>query len=143
MTASVVLDASFAFQLVLPGSRQASFEEQVRQWKHQGCALLAPALWLYEMTSALCKTVRLGELAPAEGQRALALAQRLGVHLIPPDDAQAQSAFAWTLRLNRAAAYDSFYLALAEAAQCELWTADRRLCSAVNVPWVRCIDKEA
>jgi predicted nucleic acid-binding protein len=39
--------------------------------------------------------------------------------------------------LNRAAAYDSFCLALAEAMQCELWTADRRLVNAVNLPWVR------
>jgi predicted nucleic acid-binding protein len=39
--------------------------------------------------------------------------------------------------LNRAAAYDSFYLALAETLQCELWTADRRLRSAIDLPWVR------
>jgi len=140
MAPSVVVDASFAFQLVLPAPRQPSFQEQARQWKQDGYDLCAPALWLYEMTSALCKTVRLGDLAPVEGQRALALALRLGVHLIPPDDAQAQSAFAWTLRLNRAAAYDSFYLALAEALQCELWTADRHLRSAANLPWVRCVD---
>jgi predicted nucleic acid-binding protein len=139
MTGSVVVDASFAFQLVLPGPRQASCAEQVRQWKEHGCTLFAPALWLYEMTSALCKTVRLGELAPVEGQQALTLAQRLGVHLVSPDDAQAQSAFAWTMRLNRTATYDSFYLALAEGLQCELWTADRRLRSAADLAWVRCL----
>jgi hypothetical protein len=31
-------------------------------------------------------------------------------------------AFAWTLRLDRAAAYGSFYLALAEELVCDLWT---------------------
>ncbi len=41
------------------------------------------------------------------------------------------------VRLNRAAAYDSFYLALAESLGCELWTADQRLHNAVDLPWVR------
>jgi predicted nucleic acid-binding protein len=43
---------------------------------------------------------------------------------------------AWTRRLNRAAAYDSFYLAVAESLGCELWTADQRLSKAVDLPWV-------
>jgi hypothetical protein len=38
------------------------------------------------------------------------------------------------------AAYDSFYLGLAERLGCELWTADRRLRNAVDLPWVRGID---
>ena len=29
------------------------------------------------------------------------------------------------------------YLALTESLGCELWTADRRLCNAVDLPWVR------
>jgi predicted nucleic acid-binding protein len=45
----------------------------------------------------------------------------------------------WTLRLNRAAAYDSFYLALAERLGCNLWTADRRLWQAVSAGWVRLV----
>ena len=50
---------------------------------------------------------------------------------------QARLAFDWTVRLKRAAAYDSFYLALAETMECELWTAEKRLCNAVDQPWVR------
>jgi hypothetical protein len=38
---------------------------------------------------------------------------------------------------DRAAAYDSSYLALAESLQCDLWTMDERLRNAVNLPWVR------
>jgi predicted nucleic acid-binding protein len=138
MTRCLVVDASFAFRLILPGPMQASFQELARQWKHDGANLCAPTLWLYEMTSALCKVVHMRELTPAEGRQALALVQRLGVQLIPPDDTLARSAFEWTMRLNRTAAYDSFYLALAEALQCEFWTADRRLHRAVDLAWVRC-----
>ncbi len=39
---------------------------------------------------------------------------------------------------ERAAAYDSFYLAAAETLGCELWTADRRLVNdRGNQPWVK------
>jgi len=95
------------------------------------------ALWLYETTAALCKVVRWGVLTPEEGERALELAQTLAVQLIAPDGEQARRAYDWTLRLNQAAAYDSFYLALAESLQCDLWTMDERLHKTVNLPWVR------
>jgi len=133
----LVVDASFAFRLILPGPQQAPFQDLATEWKHGGYELCAPTLWVYEITSALCKVVRCGEITLDQGQRALMLAQRLGVQLIPPDDAQARLAFDWTVRLNRAAAYNSFYLALAETLECELWTADKHLCNAVDQPWVR------
>jgi predicted nucleic acid-binding protein len=81
--------------------------------------------------------INLKSLTPDEGQRALTLAQGLGVQLIPPNDAQTQLALSWTVRLGRTAAYDSFYLALAETLRCELWTADKRLRNAANQTWVR------
>ena len=102
-----------------------------------GYEMHAPSRWVYELTSALCKTVHFGQITAQEGLRTLALAQRLGVRLVAPDDELVRSAFNWTLRLNRAAAYDSFYLALAEDLGCDLWTADRHLVRAVDLPWVR------
>jgi len=93
-------------------------------------------LWLYEITSALCKAVHFGQITRDEGQQALTLAQKLGVQLFPPDDAQTRLAFDWTRRLRRAAAYDSFYLALAKALRGEMWTADKRLVNAAGVSWI-------
>ncbi|MBU0495056.1 MAG: type II toxin-antitoxin system VapC family toxin [Chloroflexi bacterium] len=136
MANSLVLDASLTFRLILPGPQQARCQALMVQWIQAGQMLYAPALWLYEITSALCKAVHLGELTAEEGERALALVQDLNLELIPPDETQARLAFAWTVRLNRAAAYDSFYLALAESLSGELWTADRRLHHAVDRPWV-------
>jgi predicted nucleic acid-binding protein len=47
----------------------------------------------------------------------------------------------WELaeQYNRPTAYDTSYLALAESAGCELWTADGRLYNAVcdALPWVK------
>jgi predicted nucleic acid-binding protein len=136
MPKPLVVDASFTFRLVLPGPEQASFRSLVDGWLHDGCELHAPTLWVYEMTSALCKVVRFGELTPEEGKRSLALAQMLGIQLVPPDTEQIRTAFDWTMRLDRAAAYDSFYLALAERLRCDLWTADR-LHNAIEQEWVR------
>lgn len=139
MTKSLVVDASFAVRLILHSPEQAPFRDLAEGWQRDGVELYAPTLWLYELTSALRKLMRAGELAPAEARQALALAQQLGVELVAPDDALAQAALEWTVRLNLGAAYDSSYLALAEALQCELWTADRHLCRAVDLAWVCCV----
>jgi len=42
-------------------------------------------------------------------------------------------------RLNLPAAYDAYYLALAEMLGCEFWTADKKLCNTVkdSLPWVK------
>ena len=107
MPGPLVVDASFAFRLILPNPKQDALQFLVKGWLQEGFQLVAPTLWLYEMTSALCRLVPFDELTPEEGERALALVQGLGVELIPPDEEQARSAFAWTVRLDRAAAYDS------------------------------------
>ena len=76
MLAPLVVDASLTFRLLLPGDKQAQYRGLVGGWLRDGAELVAPTLWLYEMTSALCKTVNLGALLPAEGEQALALATR-------------------------------------------------------------------
>ena len=137
MPAPLVVDASFTFRLILPGPHQDHIRSRFRGWLESGYELMAPDLWAYEMTSALCTAVRFGELVPAEGRQALRLAQTLGIQLVAPGDEMMQSAVDWALRLQRGAAYDSFYLALAETLQCELWTADERLQRNAEQPWVR------
>lgn len=132
----LVVDASLVFRLILPGPHQADVQSLVAGWLADGYAMHAPSLWVYEITSALRKTVHFGQVTAEEGERTLNLAQRLGVHGVAPYDELVRRAFEWTRRIDRAAAYDSFYLALAEGLQCELWTADRRLFDAVDLPWV-------
>ncbi len=142
MARLLVIDASLALRLTLPGPDQPRLRALVSGWMQQGVTLYAPALWLYEVTSTLSRATHVGTLTAHEGRKALKLLQALGVELALPDEDQAARAFDWTLRLQRAAAYDSFYLALAEALQCELWTADRHLQNAAGVPWVHCATEE-
>jgi len=132
----LVVDASFVLKLILADPLQPRANSLTAGWKTAGLALCAPTLWAYEVTSVLSKLVHSGELSDEEGRRALTVAHALGVRLFPADSAQCRLAYDWTTRLRRAAAYDSFYLALAQTLRCELWTADKRLHNAVNLAWV-------
>lgn len=89
---------------------------------------------MYEIAATFTKIAHFGQLGAAHARESLRLAYQLDVQLIPPDEEQALKAYAWTERLQRAAAYDSFYLALAETLGCELWTVDKRLVNAVAQP---------
>jgi predicted nucleic acid-binding protein len=133
----VVIDANLALKLVLPDPQREHASALVARLMSQGSELVAPALWAYETTSTLCKAVHFGQLTPDEGRRALSQLLGLGVRLVVPDAGQNRQALEWTLRLKRASAYDSYYLALAEALKCDLWTFDRRLFNAVDLSWVR------
>jgi len=141
MTNYLVIDASFTVNLIVPNAHQAKLQQLVTDWQKKGKLLCAPTLWGYEITSSFTKMVRYGHLTDSEGQAGRDLAYKLGIQLMPPDEALAKKAYEWTTRLNRAAAYDSFYLALAEMLGCELWTMDKRLYNAVNQPWVRLATK--
>jgi len=134
-----VIDASFTLRLLLPNPHQKRCQALVTQWCNEEDILCAPALWLYEITSALCKGLHFGQITPEEGRQMLTLAQQLGVQLFPSGEVQAALAFDWTIELKRAAAYDSFYLTLAKTLRSELWTADKRLANAAKVSWVHLI----
>ncbi len=134
---ATVIDASLAVKLVLPNPLRAQCRTVIDRLMHEGHKLIAPTLWTYETTSTVCKAIHFGHLTTEEGRRVLDHLARLGVQQIPPDETQNRRALEWSLRLKRVAAYDSYYLALAETFQCNLWTADRRLVNAVHLSWVR------
>ena len=93
-------------------------------WQARGDTIQVPALWYYEITSTLSKGVYFKAFDRDQAEAMLALITEFDFAVIVPDAAQVQRAFDWTLRLRRAAAYDSFYLALAENDQ--QWAVDRR-----------------
>ena len=107
---------------------------------------VAPVLWIYETTSAIAKAVHFDQLNENQGRQGLEQLDALGVKLFIPDIDQNRIAFDWTLRLKRASAYDSFYLALALALECDLWTADSKLFNALqeaNFGWLHWIEELA
>jgi predicted nucleic acid-binding protein len=90
--------------------------------------MVAPSLWLYEVTNGLVTAARRGRIAPDIGSRALSSLLSLGIRLVDPaaDDVYQQSLD------HQLAAYDAAYLALAEALGTQLWTGDRRFYAAVR-----------
>ncbi len=121
-----------------PGPCESDVKALLAGWQDRGDTIQVPALWYYEITSALSKGVTFKEFSRNQAEEMLALITEFDFAVMAPDAAQVQRAFDWTLRLRRAAAYDSFYLALAETTSDGLWTADERLYNATKslVPWV-------
>ena len=138
MLRSLVVDSSFVIRSVVPGPLRERVKVLLAGWQARGDTIQVPALWYYEITSALSKGVHFKEFTRVQAEEMLALITEFDFAVIVPDTTQIQRAFDWTIRLQRAAAYDSFYLALAETTSDGLWTADERLYNVTKslVPWV-------
>jgi predicted nucleic acid-binding protein len=120
-----IIDASLVIKAILPNVDHAACQAVLAHLTD--VQLAAPALWIYEITSNFAKAVHFGQITKEEGQQAIHQALTLGLKFIQPDETQSLLAFQWTLKLKRSAAYDSFYLAIAEALEADFWTADRKL----------------
>lgn len=140
-SAITVIDASLVVKAILPNPALSRYQAVLEQL--QGIQLVAPALWMYEITCAVTKAVYFGQLTPEEGKVVLHQILALGVQVILPDDTQSHLAYDLALKLKRAAAYDSFYLAIAESLNADFWTADQRLARSLQgqkPEWLHFID---
>jgi len=138
----VIIDASVAIKAILPNPLQGYCLALVQTFAE--VQPVSPALWAYETTSAISKAIHFEQLTENEGRQALEKIEALGIRLFVPDIEQNRNAFDWTLRLKRASAYDSFYLALAQALKCDFWTADKRLYNALadaQFEWLHWIEE--
>ena len=136
-----VIDAGVGYALCVQDGSLSALRSQLAARVERGDKLLAPSIWRFELTSILTKAVHFQQLSEHSAREALELSGELRVQLIHPDHELTVQAFEWTRRLKRAAAYDSFYLALADRLGCELWTVDRRLANAVAAPWVQYVGR--
>ncbi len=100
--------------------------ETVQTWLGGLDKIAVPGLWVYEVTSALYRH-RLHGWPPEEIDRALTRVLEIPDEVVYPDRLLVASAYEWAMRLKQGAAYDAFYLALAERLGCEFWTGDKRL----------------
>lgn len=120
----IVVDASAVVSALIRGeaARQRIGQEQLH----------GPHLLDTEVTDALRKLVLRTELTVLDATSALRAWSRLGVRRHPINGLLDRI---WALRHNLSA-YDASYVALAEALDCSLVTADRRLAGASGA---RCI----
>ncbi len=132
----LVIDAGIGWRLFAPHPDQALLGRRLTEQRQAGVRLAAPTFWRYEVTSILTKAIYFKQLTADEAVQAVRLSELFEIDLLPPDHDLAASALDWTVKLQRVAAYDSFYLALAQRLGCGLWTVDRKLASSAGVPWV-------
>ena len=132
----VCVDASFLLRLLESDEVGSTFIRLWTEWHRDARQLVAPTLLYYEVANALYRYIVHGELLPQEAAEALDAMLRLDI-ILYGDAALHRRALELAARFSLPAAYDAHYLALAERLGAELWTADRRLTNAVNLPWVR------
>ena len=69
--AELVVDASLALKWVIEEPYSAEAKALLEQWRGHRRRLMAPALFLYEVTNGIAKRVRLRQLALEEGKERL------------------------------------------------------------------------
>lgn len=139
---SVVVDANLAVALAVPLPYSHAARDKFKEWGVAGVDLLAPALWGYEVTSALRKSIRLGRMDSAAAKRGLEEILELAVEEVAATRELHLKALDWAERFGATVAYDAAYIALAEDRGVELWTADRPLvgaAKALKIDWVRAV----
>ena len=138
----VVVDTSIAIKWVLQESDSDIAETMLIEWSSNGVVILAPALLTYEVTNALYKKARKGEITFETAKEALTKVLLSGVALnFSQDTNLGRRAIELARQFGLTATYDAHYLALSEREGCELWTADKRMWNSIRgkLTWVRWI----
>jgi predicted nucleic acid-binding protein len=140
MTSWVVADSGLYLAVVLNETHAALANALIKSWVAAQYQVAAPYLFKYEFISVIRKRVARGAITFQDGQTII---DDLPNHPVETfaNELLLQRAYELASEFNRPAAYDSFYLALAEHLGCEFWTADLRLFNAVGAKlmWVKWI----
>lgn len=140
MSGYVVVDASVAVKWLVREEHTDRALAILGAWHDDEVTPAAPSLLPFEVANALHRRVIRDQLSVGDTARMISqlLGSRLELHQTVELHVRALDL---ATELQQGAAYDSHYLALAEALNCELWTADERFCRAArqavrNVRWI-------
>lgn len=145
MNKTIIIDASIATKWIVPehDSQQASI--LLTEWKRNEYTLLAPVLFVYEITNILYRKALAGDIAYEDIAPGLINILSNSVELDKSTDKQLSlRAIELAHQFRLLATYDAHYLALAEREGCEFWTADTRLWRAVRdkLEWVHTLAED-
>jgi predicted nucleic acid-binding protein len=142
MAAAVCVDASYFLAILLREELAPQAGRLADGWLAERRPILGPPLFWAETTSIIREQVFRGRYTAAEASQALDLALRIPLSTWGDDRETLQRrAYQLAERFAQPKAYDAQYLAVADLAGCELWTADERLYNSVRgqIRWVRWI----
>lgn len=132
MSEEVVVDANIAVKWATPEPLAEKAQAILEFWARGRVILLAPSFFLAEVDSSLRRKVILRrELSLEDAETAWRTLGNMPVTLLDPMTFR-RRAWEISILLGHAHVYDSVYLALAEAKECEFWTADERLFNATK-----------
>lgn len=139
-SSSVCVDASLALAWLFFDDYREPADELLKQWADDGVELIAPPMFHAEVASGLRKSVYLKRISPADGEQLFAVYSQLPVRIVSGWEIY-QKAWELAKEFSLPVCYDMQYLAVAELADCQFWTLDRRLVNAVRartkrVRWV-------
>ena len=140
MNGFVVVDASLAFKWLVREKYADEADALVERWNSHGTRVVAPHLMPVEVSNALHRRVVRAEMSVQEGARLIQRLLSSGIELHETANLHGRSLELASL-LDQGPVYDAHYLVLAEALECELWTADERFYVAAssvaqNVHWL-------
>lgn len=132
----ICVDANLVVNLIDYSGAQ-ELEDLFTGWIGRGIEIVAPYLMRYEVTNAIRRLLRHGQISQELAGDAIHTLVELPISLFT-DGHHHVNALMMSSRFNLPATYDAHYLALAEELDCEFWTADRRLARAVRdeLDWV-------
>jgi predicted nucleic acid-binding protein len=137
---NVVVDASIALKWTINEADSSTALALLAHWNDKEVEVHAPSLLAYEVTNALYRRVRKGEIPFYDARRGLTEIIYKVVEFDCPEDPDFNiRAMELGPQFGLPAAYYSHYLALAERKECELWTADLRMWNSVKgkLDWLR------
>jgi predicted nucleic acid-binding protein len=139
---AVCLDASVVLKLIVVESDSRRARSLCGTLAAAGQGVVAPGLLLFECVSVLRRQVVRGSLKAGAARASLDRLLRLPISFPAPDGLVDRT---WQLaaQFGQPAAYDCFYLALADLLRVPFWTADRRLHAAVSreLRWVHLLEQ--
>ena len=140
MTETVVVDASIAVKWLLKEQYSREADEMLASWEIGNTRVTGPHLLPVEVSNALYKRTRRGDISLATAVQLEAEFLESSIELIQSASLHLR-AIRLAAELQQNAVYDAHYLALAESLDCDLWTADQRFFqAAVNgFPRLHCI----
>jgi len=131
MTDYICMDANFAVRLVNSQSETDPWIVLWEEWQAAAKQIIAPTLFYYEITNAIYRMGRAGQLQEDEVQTALEDVFNLRISI--KSDLQLHlQAVALAQQFDLPAAYDAHYLALAQDYRAIFYTGDKRLFNQVH-----------
>lgn len=135
-----VVDASVAIKWVVPEIHHEAALSLIAMWDADGVEVIVPSWFAREIANVLYQRVRRGDLNGPDAQLAIrAIMTKVYVRDVNWSFGLRSLELAAAFGLK--ASYDTYYLALAEHLDCELWTADDHFWNVVKTtfPWVKWI----